>query len=216
MSFQVKLNLSEQIAEYVSDKIIRMEMKPGERILETAIADALNVSRSPIREALRILEQKRLVELIPRKGARVTKLSKEFAGHLFDILSSLLQLAATTCSLNGSDEDLKQIDNAAQECHRCSTQNDDYGYYQAIFKFAMACLKATGNPLLEHMVLELMPNVRRILYATFAIKGEDLEDNAKILLDGNRYVQARNPEMARKIIGIYMQKAREYAMEISS
>ena len=56
MTFAPKETLAVQIAQYVSDKIIRSELKPGEKIQEEKLAEELGVSRSPVREALRILE----------------------------------------------------------------------------------------------------------------------------------------------------------------
>ncbi len=213
MTFQISSNLSEQIAEHITDKIIRMEIRPGERIMETAIADELSVSRSPIREALRILEKNRLVELIPRRGARVTELSESFIAHLCDILAVLLGLTARQCVENGSDSDLKTIDNAAKTSELCVNSCDVYGYYKSIFDFAVACLKATGNPLLEQMVADLMPNVRRILYASFSSKKEELQKNVEIVLTGNRFVQERNGTMAEKTVCDYVQKAKDFALK---
>jgi len=213
MAFQISSNLSEQIAEHITDKIIRMEIRPGERIMETAIADELSVSRSPIREALRILEKNRLVELIPRRGARVTELSETFIAHLCDILAVLLGLTARQCVKNGSDTDLKAIDNAAKTSELCVNRSDVYGYYKSIFDFATACLKATQNPLLEQMVADLMPNVRRILYASFSSKKEELQKNVEIVLTGNRFVQERNGKMAEKTVCDYVQKAKEFALK---
>ena len=77
MAFIAPDNLPEILTRDISEKIIRNELKPGERILETKIAAEMGVSRSPVRESLRMLEKNRLVELIPRKGARVTDLSVE-------------------------------------------------------------------------------------------------------------------------------------------
>lgn len=213
MSFKISSNLSEQIAEHISDKIIRIEIRPGERIMETTIADELSVSRSPIREALRILEKNRLVELTPRRGARVTEMSETFIAHLCDILAVLLGLTAHQCVENGSDQDLKKIDDAAQASAQCVNRDDIYGYYKSVFEFAIACLKATRNPLLEQMVAELMPNVRRILYASFSAKKEELQQNVQILLTGNRFVQERNGKMAEKTVCDYVRKAKEFALK---
>jgi DNA-binding GntR family transcriptional regulator len=213
MPFKISSNLSEQIAEHITDKIIRMEIKPGERIMETAIAEELAVSRSPIREALRILEKNRLIELTPRRGARVTELSETFIAHLCDILAVLLGLTANQCVENGSDQDLKKIDDAAGESEQCVNRDDVYGYYKSVFEFAIACLKATQNPLLEQMVAELMPNIRRILYASFSIKKEELQKNVRIILTGNRFVQERNGKMAEKTVCDYVQKAKEFALK---
>ena len=73
MTFAPKETLAIQVAQYVSEKIIRSEFKPGEKIQEEKLAEELGVSRSPVRESLRILEKARLVEVVPRHGAHVTE-----------------------------------------------------------------------------------------------------------------------------------------------
>lgn len=213
MSFQVSSNLSEQIAEHITDKIIRMEIRPGERIMETSIAEELSVSRSPIREALRILEKNRLVELIPRRGARVTELSETFISHLCDVLAALLSLTARELVQKGSEGDLEAIDQAARNAQECVANDDLYGYYTSVFTFAIACLKATHNPLLEQMVSELMPSVRRVLYASLSTKNEALQRNVETVLTGNRYAQERNGEMAKQIVCDYIQRVKEFALK---
>lgn len=214
MSFKIKSNLSEQIAEYISDKIILMEILPEERIFETTIAEELNVSRSPIREAFRILEKKRLVTLTPRRGATVTKMSKEFIADLCDVLSSLLQLAARQSIQNGNPDDFKKIDAAAETAQTCAEKGDLKGYYKAVFDFGITCLKSTQNNLLEQLVLELMPNVRRVLYISFALNADDLKKNVEMVLTGNRFVQTKNTEMAEQTINSYMMKAKEFVINI--
>ena len=89
MAFQVTGNLSEQIAEYLTDKIVRFELEPGERILEQRISEELGVSRSPIREAIRILDKSGLIEIVPRCGAKVTKMSKKDVDGFCDVLALL-------------------------------------------------------------------------------------------------------------------------------
>jgi DNA-binding GntR family transcriptional regulator len=213
MPFQISSNLSEQIAEHITDKIIRMEIRPGERIMETSIAEELAVSRSPIREALRILERNRLVELIPRRGARVTELSETFVSHLCDVLAALLSLTARESVRNGSGKDLNRIDQAAHKAAECVAHEDLYGYYTSVFEFAVACLKATHNPLLEQMVFELMPNVRRVVYASLSTKKEALQRNVQTVLTGNQYVQERNGKMAEKTVCDYIQQSKEFALK---
>jgi len=178
-----------------------------------AIAEELAVSRSPIREALRILEKNRLVELTPRRGARVTELSETVIAHLCDILAALLGLTALQCVENGSTHDLNNINHAAKACEQYVNREDVYGYYKSVFDFAIACLKATGNPLLEQMVEQLMPNVRRILYASFSTQKEALQKNVEIVLTGNRFVQMRNGPMAQKTVCDYVRKAKEFALK---
>ena len=206
-------NLSEQIADHISDKIIRLEFRPGERIMETKIANELKVSRSPIREALRILEKNRLVELIPRRGAQVTKLSETFIAQLCDVLMALFCLMARQCAENGTDRNFEMIDDAAKRSSDCVDREDVYGYYNALFDFVVASLKATHNPLLEQMIQELLPNVRRIIYASFSFQKEALEKNVVVVMTGNRYLQERNGKMAEKTVVDYIKQAKSFALE---
>lgn len=84
--------LSEQIANYLANKIIEFEFPPGKRLLENEIASEFGVSRSPVREAVFILEKKGLVEIIPRCGAKVTSFSKNYVKGLGDVLCQLFEL----------------------------------------------------------------------------------------------------------------------------
>ena len=93
MEFTAAATLAEQISDFLSHQIIRMEIKPGARIIESKLAQELGTSKAPVREALRILEKKRLVEIVPRKGARVTKTSKHHLECIFDVFIELMGLA---------------------------------------------------------------------------------------------------------------------------
>ncbi len=206
-------NLSEQIADHITEKIIRLEIRPGERIMETRIADELKVSRSPIREALRILEKNRLVELIPRRGARVTELSETFIIQLCDVLTALFRLMARQCVENATAENLEAIDAAANKSRDCVAAEDGYGYYIALFDFAVAALKAAHNPLLEQLIHELLPNVRRLIYASFSIQKKTLERNVALVMTGNQHLQNRNAKMAELEVADYIKKAKAFALE---
>lgn len=92
MAFKTSENLSDRIATYLSEKIIRLKLAPGERILEQSISDELGVSRSPIREAIRVLEKKGLVEIVPRCGARVSRVTETLIAGYADVLEVLYGL----------------------------------------------------------------------------------------------------------------------------
>ena len=100
MAFKPSENLPEQLTRDIADKIIRNQLKPGERILEARLAEEMGVSRSPLREALRILEKQKLVELIPRKGARVTQISASHIEWFYDIFEVLYGLVARKAAEN--------------------------------------------------------------------------------------------------------------------
>ena len=91
-----------QIADQIAESIVDGRFPPGSRLRENELALSFNVSRSTIREALRLLEQRSLVKIQPQRGAHVTQLSAKELDDLFEVRASLLatgsRLAAGRCT----------------------------------------------------------------------------------------------------------------------
>ena len=85
---------SEVLANILCEEIIRGQLKPGEKLSETVIASRFKVSRGPVREALRRLSERNLVDFIPNVGARVASTSLADMFHLMEVRESLEVLAA--------------------------------------------------------------------------------------------------------------------------
>ena len=84
-----RLSLSSAVAEKLREKIVRGEIKEGEQLRQDAIAAEFEVSRIPVREALRQLESEGLIRIVPHRGAVVSSLSPEEIQELFDIRALL-------------------------------------------------------------------------------------------------------------------------------
>jgi DNA-binding GntR family transcriptional regulator len=84
------MTLPEQIAERIFAAIAGGQYAPGERIREDLVSEQFEVSRGPVREALRILEKDAVVRILPNRGAYVTQLSVEEISHIFDIRRDLI------------------------------------------------------------------------------------------------------------------------------
>ncbi len=82
-------SLPEQIAARLSERIVSGAYTPGQRIMEQNVAEEFEVSRGPVREALRLLEKDGLVMILPRRGAQVTNPSIEEVNEIFDIRAML-------------------------------------------------------------------------------------------------------------------------------
>ena len=82
-------SLPEQIAAQLSERIVSGAYTPGQRVMEQAIAEEFEVSRGPVREALRLLEKEGLVMILPRRGAQVTNPTIEEVNEIFDIRAML-------------------------------------------------------------------------------------------------------------------------------
>lgn len=214
MSLQNRQNLAQEIADEISERIIRMEIAPGERILEAGIARELNVSYSPVREAMRILERYRLVELVPRRGARVTEVSEKYVGWLFDIMIDFLGLIARLCSENRTDEDLDQMIAQEKKAAALAVADDFVGHLRAFSEFAQTALKATGNPLLEQMIGDWFPGLRRAYFLSLSRSSYKLQESAGVLREAKQHIIEGNGEAASKVVQSYARLEKERVLEI--
>ena len=94
MSVVARTVLREQVKEVLLERILRGELRPGDRLVETRIAQELGTSQAPVREALRDLELANLVESEPFRGARVRDVSDEEMLQVFPVRAALEELAA--------------------------------------------------------------------------------------------------------------------------
>lgn len=86
--------IPEQIADHVSNAIVNGEYRDGERIREQELATLYGVSRGPVREAIRALEQRGLVNFFPRRGAYVVNVTLDTIVEIFNVRAALMGLAA--------------------------------------------------------------------------------------------------------------------------
>lgn len=105
-----KRTLSDLVREYIQTSVVDGRLKPGERLREVDIAQALNMSRSPIREALKTLENEGLVQPASGKGMVVSKLSRVEILELFLYREVLEGLASELAAASITDEELEKLD----------------------------------------------------------------------------------------------------------
>ena len=101
------LPLRDVVFHTLREAILKGELKPGERLMELQLAAKLGVSRTPIREAIRMLEQEGLAVTIPRKGAEVAKMTEKDMEDVLQIRDALDELAATIACEQISEEDVQ-------------------------------------------------------------------------------------------------------------
>lgn len=80
-----KKNLSSMVVDYIKDHILTGSLKSGDRVIESKLSEALNISRAPVREAMRELEKEGLITVTPRKGAHITEFNLDDIKEIFDI-----------------------------------------------------------------------------------------------------------------------------------
>lgn len=129
MEIPVRPKLAADIADYLAEKIIQMQIRPGDRITEASIREVFDVSGSPVREALMILERKHQVELIPRRGARATEMPPEFIISLDDVMTEMGGLVIRRVCKHHTGEELNWFMEMALKALDCARNKDVLGYF---------------------------------------------------------------------------------------
>ncbi len=191
-------NLSDQIFDIISKKIVRNELAPGELIYETHISKEMGVSRSPVRDAMHMLERIWLVERMPKGSYRVTYLSVELIRSLYDMAIVLYQYAFAKAAENADSKDIERLRKALQAIEKSIDTNDFDGYLANVSAMARIILEVAGNPLVERVALELMPTAERIQWASITYLPDQLKKVIAHLREGYESIENRDSERAAK------------------
>lgn len=148
-----------QIADALALDIIEERYAPGDRLNENQIAATWGVSRSPLREALRILEKRGLVVITPQRGARVTALSLKELEELFDIRSALLGLAARQAASKFDPASKPKLEALLRQLEVSADDAELYG--QASASAAIEIANAGGNTQLTEMLISFAHRIGR-------------------------------------------------------
>ena len=115
----------EEAYSLIEEKIITMELAPGELLSENELAKELGFGRTPVREALQQLARQYLVEVMPRRGIRVTEIDIKVQMRLIEVRSVLEQLQAKLAAKRATPEQRHQFVEIALEMQRAA-QHEDY------------------------------------------------------------------------------------------
>ncbi|MDZ7760510.1 MAG: GntR family transcriptional regulator [Desulfovermiculus sp.] len=171
-----KYTLSEQIAKHLTDDILVSNIKCGSQLIETELQERFDVSRSPVREALLNLEKIGLVEIIPRKGAYVKKITKKDVKENFPVRSRLEGLAAREAYNNLDSETIFAMEKELQYMNEAVKSRDVKLYWKHHLFFHEYFINASQNHLLINLLYTL--RMHRLWYQyAYKYYGEDLESS---------------------------------------
>lgn len=166
-------SLKDHVYEYISEQIFKGNIKPKEKINENSICEELQVSRTPVREALIQLSNDGILEQVPRRGFLVNEVSLTKVKEIYTILGAMEGLAAALATHNLKKEDLEIIENYIHEMEQAIENREFKNYYKLQLKFHEAFVKASHNSELARLINLLKKNFIKQSY-------EINENNEKI------------------------------------
>ena len=194
------LPLREVVFNTLRQAILKGDLKPGERLMEIALAEKLGVSRTPIREAMRKLELEGLVVMIPRRGAQVANITEKDLNDVLEVRITLENMAIEKACANMTDEDVRELEQAAKNFQK-STAEGDLVKMEADVNVHEAIYRAADNKRLMQVLNNLREQIYR--YRVEYLK----EDEAR-----NRLVE-EHEEITQAIRERDVKKAQELSFE---
>jgi DNA-binding GntR family transcriptional regulator len=145
--------LYEEVAELLRQRIFKRELEPGSWIDEMKIAEEYGISRTPLREALKVLAAEGLVTMKVRRGAYVTEVSDRDLAEVYHLLSLLESDAAAVVAQEASDAELKSLQALHRELESAVKNRDEF--FAINERFHMRLLEIAGNRWRNQMVADL-------------------------------------------------------------
>ena len=161
LNMNAYLPLRDVVFNTLREAILKGELKPGERLMELQLAAKLGVSRTPIREAIRMLEQEGLAVTIPRKGAEVARMTEKDMEDVLEIREALDELAAKIACTRMTEDQLKQLETIKETFVESTRSHDVKRIAEADVSFHVVIYEATGNPKLVSMLNNLREQIYR-------------------------------------------------------
>jgi DNA-binding GntR family transcriptional regulator len=165
------LTLREQVLEHLREEILSNRLEPGSELTELGLANLLGVSRGPIREALGQLAAEGLVTITPRRGAIVTKLTKQEFMDAYQVREALESLATRAAVPRLTEEDRAELHRMSAEMRRLAEADDVNAFFEVNRRFHDRLVAASGNLRLLAMHQQLMGQMGRLLRKSAELRG---------------------------------------------
>jgi len=164
--------LRKQVYKVLREAILKGELMIGEKITEMEIADELSVSRTPVREAFRMLEQEELINIIPQQGVFVAGVETEKEiDDIFQLRAELEGLAAYLAAQKINEEQKALLKEYTKELEECIENNDQRGCIRVDIAFHRIIKEASNNKWLEKFLDTLFEQATRFRSSSFSRKG---------------------------------------------
>ncbi|MBL8489747.1 MAG: GntR family transcriptional regulator [Rhodocyclaceae bacterium] len=146
--------LYEQVAEELRSRIYSHQLPPGAWVDEQAIAAEFGISRTPLREALKVLASEGLVELRPRRGCYVAQLSEQDLDEIFPVMALLEGRCASEAAVKATADDVRRLETVHVDLERHAATGDADRFFEANQLFHAILQELAGNRWLNQLIAD--------------------------------------------------------------
>jgi DNA-binding GntR family transcriptional regulator len=189
--------LYQRVAERLRERIVAHTLAPGSWIDEQALTAELGISRTPLREALKVLAAEGLVTMKLRRGAYVTEVSERDLAEVFHLLALLESDAAAVVAQQATDDEIAEL--AALHRQLESTVDDRDAFFAANERFHMRLLEIAGNRWRNQMVADLRKVMKLYRHHSLFKQGRleaSLKEHRRLMAA----LKARNAALAQQLM----------------
>jgi DNA-binding GntR family transcriptional regulator len=202
--------LYEEVAEALRERIFSGGLKPGDWVDELALAEEFGISRTPLREAIKVLAAEGLITMKLRRGAYVTEVESQELSEIYHLMALLESDAAATVAAKASQAEIAELEKLHAQLE-ASASLDVSQFFAANEAFHMRLLQLSHNRWRDQIVADLR-KVMKLSRAQSLTKAgrlqESLEEHRQIMAA----LKSRNADAARQAMHAHISHGREAAI----
>jgi DNA-binding GntR family transcriptional regulator len=204
--------LHEQVATRLRQMLVEGRIAPGAKLNERELSERLNVSRTPLREAIKMLAAEGLVELLPNRGAVAVSLTEEDIAHTFEVMAGLEAQAGELAAQRISEQELAEIQAMHFEMMAAYTRRDLSAYYTLNARIHCAISAAAKNPVLSQVYQQVNARLQALRFRS----NQDGDKWKNAMKEHEKMVEAlaaRDAVAMREVLLSHLSNKREVVLE---
>jgi DNA-binding GntR family transcriptional regulator len=195
--------LHEEIASHLREMIMKGELKEGEKINENKFCDSWGISKTPLREALRVLKTEGLISLVPNRGSYVTRPTFKEIKEMFDVMAALEGVSAFIATESMSDKDFSKLEKLHRQLEQSYQIRNQKQYVHTNNLFHKFVQKLAGNKTLNQILSTLRKRILLYRYQSLNLPerfDQSIKEHREIL----EAFQKRDPEKAELLMRMHL------------
>jgi DNA-binding GntR family transcriptional regulator len=206
-----RAGLHEQVAQRLRQMLVENQIAPGAKLNERELSEVLQVSRTPLREAIKMLAAEGLVELLPNRGAIAVELTEDDVLHTFEVMAGLEALSGELAAQRVTDAELAEIRAMHFEMLAAYTRRDLSAYYRLNSAIHRAVNAAAKNPVLTATYNQVNARLQALRFRT----NQDEAKWKQAMAEHDRMIEAlgkRDAAAMRKVLMEHLDHKRDVVL----